>query len=185
VRSEPPQTAGALPVHPAAVCFIAICALVLMYVVIVRPGVPDSTTNAASPRRERPARTIQAPGSPEQRNEQRLKDLAIVAEALEAYARKNGGAFLSTNNNLQTLCTYEDLDAGCRLREELDSIPADPAGRNAGYFYQSDGRSFIVAAEWEGDKLPPEAFKCPQASSRTEDRPMVCVGPGGTRDTRP
>jgi hypothetical protein len=160
---------------PAAICFAVACALVLVYVLLAQPGVRDSTTRLAGARQERTAPAIQAPGSIEERNEQRLKDLQALREALEKYARANNGAFLSTNGNLQTLCTYEGLDAGCALSEHVERLPSDPAGRNFGYYYLSDGNSHVLGARWEGDKAPPDGFECPQDFRPERQLSVICL----------
>jgi hypothetical protein len=167
-------------VDPAVICFTVVCALVLVYVVIARPGVRDGGSSSPRAGDQRPAAAVQTPGSVEGRNRQRLEDLRALRNALDAYARANNGAFVSTNGNFQTLCTYERLDAGCALNKHLDRLPADPTGPNFGYFYQSDGKSYVLGAQWEGDADPPADFQCPASFKKTQDSPMVCVE--GKRD---
>jgi hypothetical protein len=160
---------------PAAICFTTVCALLLAFVVIARPGVRESTKTSASIATERPATAAQPQGTQEQRNEQRISDLRTLAGALEAYAQKNNGVFISTNDRLQTVCTYQALDAGCKLKDQIEVIPEDPAGGNAGYFYQSDGRSFILAAQWEGSEEPPEGFDCPTRLPHIQADRTICL----------
>jgi hypothetical protein len=77
----------------------------------------------------------------------RMDDLAKIAGALEQY-RQQKGEYPSTGGNTQTVCIYQDIDAGCKLRDLLDPIPGDPAGDPGanGYWYRSDGKSYMLAA---------------------------------------
>jgi hypothetical protein len=160
---------------PAAICFAVACALVLFYVLIAQPGIRDSGAVTSRAKDQRPAAAVQATGPVEGRNELRLQDLAALGEALEKYARANNGAFVSTNGNLQTLCTYQGLDAGCALSEHLNPLPSDPAGRNFGYYYLSDGKSYVLGARWEGDQAPPDGFQCPQDFRPEPQLGVICI----------
>ena len=53
--------------------------------------------------------------------------LEQIAAALEKYYDKKK-EYPTTGGNLQTVCTYEEIDAGCKLKDFLDPIPADPRG---------------------------------------------------------
>jgi hypothetical protein len=75
----------------------------------------------------------------------RRQDLATVAQALVAYGA-NHGAFPQALG-VQSLCRYP-ADAGCSLKEELDVIPHDPIPDGT-YYYQSDGKTFILFAVME------------------------------------
>jgi hypothetical protein len=121
---------------------------------------------------------VQTTAPVEGRNELRLQDLAALREALDTYARANNGAFVSSNGNLQTLCTYQDLDAGCALSQHLNPLPADPVGRNFGYYYLSDGKSYVVGARWEGDQAPPAGFDCPPNFRPERQLAVVCITGG-------
>jgi hypothetical protein len=113
-------------------------------------------------------------GTPEERNKQRLADLAEVRDALLAF-RDDEGTFPSTGGRVQTLCTYVDVDLGCRLEQVMGEIPHDPAGANSGYYYASDGNTFAVAAIWEGDAAP-DGFGCPAAVDPLRDQGTpVCI----------
>jgi hypothetical protein len=163
---------------PAAICFAVACALVLVYVLLAQPGVRDSSVATSRASDQRPSGAVQATGPVEGRNELRLRDLAALKETLDRYAKANDGAFVSSNGNLQTLCTYQDLDAGCALSQYLNPLPADPAGRNFGYYYLSDGKSYVLGARWEGDQPPADGFDCP-ADFHPEPRLIaVCITGG-------
>jgi hypothetical protein len=159
---------------PAAVCFTLFCTLVLAYVVIARPGVQDPTTDAASAGNQRPVGNVQLPGSLEERNQQRLDDLKVVATMVRQYAEEHH-SYPSTGGRLQTLCVYRELDAGCAFTDQFETLPSDPAGAHAGYFYQSDGKSFIVVAQWEGGEEPPDDFKCPAGFQHIQASKTICL----------
>jgi hypothetical protein len=160
---------------PAAICFAVACALVLVYVLLAQPGARDSSVATSRESDQRPGVAVQATGPLEGRNERRLQDLAALKEALDTHARANNGAFVSSNGSLQTLCTYQDLDAGCALSEYLNPLPADPEGRNFGYYYLSDGKGYVVGARWEGDQPPPDGFECPPDFRPERQLAVVCI----------
>jgi hypothetical protein len=91
----------------------------------------------------------------ENRDRTRETDLAAVAQVLETYREENG-EYPTTNNNIQTLCVFEENDSGCALKEVLDPLPLDPLGSPAdnGYFYQSDGERFVLYAIRESEVVP-------------------------------
>jgi hypothetical protein len=103
-----------------------------------------------------------------QRDLQRAQDLERIRAALEEYYDKEG-SYPSTGGNMQTLCAYKDLDIGCKLTEVLEPLPAaDPLGDPLvnGYWYASDGESFVVYSIQETAPAPnvprcekPEALK--------------------------
>jgi hypothetical protein len=84
------------------------------------------------------------------RDQRRISDLASIADALEQYHQKEG-EYPTTGGNIQTVCTYKDIDAGCKLEEFLNPIPSDPAGDAVknGYWYSSDGKTFTLVAAVE------------------------------------
>jgi hypothetical protein len=114
-------------------------------------------------------------GTPEERDAQRRADLLVIFDAL-LQLRAREGSFPSTNNNIQSLCVYRDIDAGCSLIEVLNADPpGDPLGepgRN-GYWYQSDGASAKVYASLEGEIDDSE--RCDTDYVEFEDDPnLVC-----------
>jgi hypothetical protein len=114
------------------------------------PG-PSPTPGPAT---ETPTGEAPPPGDPNQRDAVRAQDLTAIQEALEQ-SRSNEGEYPNTNNNIQSLCVFEDSDAGCALLDVLDPIPLDPLGDPAtnGYWYASDGETYVLYAMREGDQL--------------------------------
>jgi hypothetical protein len=112
------------------------------------------------------------------RNNTRLADLATLGKAMTELGTAKGG-YPSTKGGLQTLCTYEEFDVGCALKSTLPDIPGDPQGRNAGYFYVSDGKDFAIVAKWEGQGNPPSDYACPEAVQKLKanERIACIVGP--------
>ena len=93
-----------------------------------------------------------APGRGE-RDLTRLQDLATIEEALEEYREENGN-YPDNDGNIQSLCVFSDTDIGCELEEVLSSIPNDPLGEplaENGYWYASDGDTYIVYAQRESE----------------------------------
>lgn len=109
--------------------------------VTVTPYVPPATpTSTAIP-------TV-IPGSlAAARDETRLGDIMKVTVALKQY-HDSKGEYPSTGGNIQTLCSYPDADAGCKLKEFIDPIPQDPSGQAVlnGYWYSSDGKTYVIIA---------------------------------------
>ena len=87
------------------------------------------------------------------RDEQRLRDLQAISNALERYAELNGG--FPITGQIQSLCNYP-ADAGCGLTAVLSPLPTNPRGLP--YWYQSDGQRFMLYASTE--ELPHNA-ECP------------------------
>jgi hypothetical protein len=86
------------------------------------------------------------------RDEIRQADLNSIASALEEYLAENGN-YPSTEDGIQTVCTFEDDDEGCALREFLNPIPSDPLGNPGtnGYWLQSTDDTFTIFAQRESD----------------------------------
>jgi len=100
--------------------------------------------------------TSEAPvGGEEERDVQRYQDVAAIQQALEQF-RSEEGEYPNTNANIQTLCVFEDSDAGCALQDILGPLPQDPLGDPAanGYFYASDGETYVLYATRETDAFP-------------------------------
>jgi len=134
------------------------------------PYVPPPTATAT-------AEPTVVPGSvAATRDETRLGDLMRIVVALEQYHKENG-EYPSTGGNIQTLCTYQEVDAGCKLKDILNPIPADPLGEAAknGYWYSSDGKTYSLIAGMESPaNATPE--KCEERfAQHTKKANMYCV----------
>jgi len=101
----------------------------------------------------------------------RKDDLQQIAAALEKYYDKKK-EYPTTGGNLQTVCTYEEIDAGCKLKDFLDPIPSDPRGDAAqnGYWYASDGKSYslIAIVDLEANS---SSEACPDTATKHTGKP--------------
>lgn len=101
------------------------------------PGVtPDAEATAAGGR---------------DRDVTRVSDLQAIQDAIEQYFDQEG-ELPSTDGAVQTLCVFEDFDAGCAIKDVLDPLPRDPL--DEGYWYESDGQTYVIYARRETDSLP-------------------------------
>ncbi len=116
---------------------------------------------APEPVEQPPAVITGAPGTAAERDEQRRNDLEAISQALEQYY-DDKGSYPDTGGQVQTLCAYLEIDAGCSIRDYLDPIPTDPAGEPLvdGYWYASDGARFSIFALQEVT-IDPTATDCP------------------------
>jgi hypothetical protein len=134
----------------------------------------ETPTGTATPR-PRPTFTGNLQGTAAERDAERRNDLLQVLSASNAYREANG-EFISTNGNIQTLCAFQDVDAGCALAGFMGGeVPIDPSGeatRN-GYWYQSDGRSLRAYAALELEI--PDAERCDTNYVDFRGRIMICI----------
>jgi hypothetical protein len=116
-----------------------------------------------------------APPGAEERDATRRADLEDLRAALEEY-RDEHGSYPDTGGNIQTLCVYEEADMGCKLEEFLDPLPVDPLGdpHVDGYWYGSDGESFVLVSQQE-EAAPPAEARCEKTPEREEIRYFYCV----------
>ena len=98
---------------------------------------------------------VSAAGVMRQRDVARTQELEGIQQTTAVYTAE-GNALPNTNGDLQALCVFRELDAGCGLLEVLDQLPEDPLGDAGvnGYFYVSDGATYIVYAQRETDAFP-------------------------------
>jgi hypothetical protein len=141
---------------------------------------PDLTPPTAGPSpTARPATATATPAEidedAEARDGTRQFHLTGLAEALEEYEAAEG-EFPGTNGAVQTLCVFEDIDAGCALLDVIDEIPEDPLGRNPenGYWYVSDGESFTLYARRESDAFE-ECDELPEFLEEQDVESALCV----------
>jgi hypothetical protein len=107
------------------------------------------------------------------RDAQRVLDLAAVEQALADFREENGD-YPDTEGSIQSLCVFTDFDKGCDLQDVLDPLPQDPLGDPAanGYWYASDGDSFVVYAQRETDSVP----ECDEHPDHLQDfDSLLCV----------
>lgn len=138
------------------------------------PG-PTSTPGPTFTPRPEPTATPPLPGA-EERDLQRRRDLEALRKALDEYHRKYR-SYPDTGGNIQSLCVYRDLDAGCELEEFLEPpLPEDPLGEplTNGYWYMSSGDSFLLVARQEVSTAPPEAA-CPVTPPGRDFPVFYCV----------
>ena len=136
---------------------------------------PDATPEGAATPRPRPTFAGVLTGTAEERDERRRNDLIQLLGALSAYRERNG-TYIPTNNNIQTLCAFKDVDAGCALAEFTGgNVPVDPSGEPTknGYWYQSDGQTLRLYAALEQEI--PEEERCDTNYVDFEDRIVICV----------
>lgn len=115
-------------------------------------------------------------GDPASRDATRRTDLLLLSGAATAYKDDNG-IFPFTNNNVQTICAFENIDVGCDLREYLeDGIPSDPLRDPVknGYWFQSDGKKAKFYAALE--QAPPDGQVCPTEDAELKKKNnLVCI----------
>jgi len=159
---------AALPVVALAVVVLAIIVTELcgrddVKLVVTTPVVGDTATPgptftpgpSPTPGAATETPTGEAPvGGEEERDVQRQLDLTTIQQALDQF-RQEEGEYPNTNGNIQTLCVFEDSDAGCALQDIVDPVPQDPLGDPAanGYYYASDGETYVLYATREADAL--------------------------------
>jgi hypothetical protein len=116
------------------------------------------------------------------RDEERLRELEDLFDALILYRQENG-TYPDTGNNLQTACVYQDLDALCPVGAAAGLTPnqmLDPRGDGTtyGYWYRSDGATFTLFALFEGD--PPANATCSDEDKALFERGNpACLSGGG------
>lgn len=106
------------------------------------------------------------------RDAERTSDLGRVAAALLNY-RDRSGRFPDTGGEVDIACAYGGLGPLCQL-EGLDlETFADPRGSalTYGYWYQSDGRSFVLYASFEG--ITPTQNSCAAGDVTLSDTPNL------------
>ena len=102
------------------------------------PGAPDTVPGAA--------------GDPVANDAERRRELQAISNALAEY-HGDHGSYPSTANNVQTACNYP-IDKLCELEPDLGKDGfLDPRGSpdRFGYWYKSDGSSFILFASMESE----------------------------------
>lgn len=98
--------------------------------------------------------------TPAERDRIRRQDLQVLQDALERYAEQTG-SYPDTRKQVQTVCVYRNLDRACALKVVLPKLPTDPLGApgSNGYWYASDGSSFLLIAQQE--EMKTDEASCP------------------------
>ena len=124
---------------------------------------PTSAAGAAVPQ-----------GTKDQRDAKRRSDLLILLNAVNQVKARDG-SYPDSNNNVQTVCKYQDNDAGCALKAFIDGdIPEDPLGNGEGYWMQSDGTRARFFASLENSISDSE--KCPTTDAElVKHDNLICI----------
>jgi hypothetical protein len=159
--AEPPPLLGAVgsPIRPTYI-----------------PPTPTPEGFAPTPR---PRPTIPGlTGTEEERDTQRRQDVLIILNGLQQLRERNG-EYPATGGNLQSLCVFSEVDAGCTLRDVLGrEPPSDPRGRGStnGYWYLSDGARATLYVAFEGQIPPEDVCPSPHPGFDELDLPyLVCL----------
>ncbi|MGH7555993.1 MAG: hypothetical protein ACREMQ_23570, partial [Longimicrobiales bacterium] len=107
----------------------------------IRPTyVPPTATPFGFAPTPRPRPTIAGlSGTEAERDDERRQHALIILNGLQQL-REQDGEYPSTGGNVQSLCAFSDVDAGCKLEDVLGSEPPDdPRAQSStnGYWYQS------------------------------------------------
>jgi hypothetical protein len=127
---------------------------------------PRPTFSSASP---------VAQGTKDERDAKRRNDLLVLLSAANQMKERDG-VFPDTNDNVQSICKYQDIDAGCALKSFIDggAIPEDPRGNSEGYWLQSDGDRLRIFASLENDVEESEQCQTTDAELVKHDN-LICV----------
>jgi hypothetical protein len=108
-------------------------------------------------------------GDPEANDAERRRELQTISDALIEY-HSTHGSYPSTSNNVQTACNYP-IDQLCAFEPALGKDAfLDPRGSpdKFGYWYKSDGSSFILFASLESEVGADES--CPSERHLRDER---------------
>ncbi len=108
-----------------------------------------------------------------ERDQKRRSDLLLLLAAA-ARAKERDGGYPTTTGNLQTLCNYKEIDAGCKILALSDAVAtiADPA--KVGYWYSSNGQTATFYASLEGDVPKEDRCVTSDAELKKHDN-VICV----------
>jgi hypothetical protein len=116
----------------------------------IAPSTPVGLPTVARPTVEAQPVPAGAKGTPTERDQQRKVDLLLLVGAAEKY-KTDKGNMPTTDAHVQSLCTYKDLDQGCKFGAYTPSggVPTDPVGNSYNYWYSSDGTTARFYASLE------------------------------------
>lgn len=162
-----PRTSSVLALAIPVAVVVAVFVLVLQSIGgSDTPGQPPPASQPVAPR-------LEIPGGDE-RNTQRIADMREISLAMDAYRRDRGNV-PDTRGNVHTLCRFGS-DLGCVLRSIMGEVPQDPLGADQGYWYRSDGRGYMLIAQWEGNAARPRELACPNDLPVLDQRtPLICL----------
>lgn len=117
---------------------------------IAPTSTPVGLPTVARPTVEAQPAPATAKGTPADRDQQRKVDLLLLVDAATKY-KDDKGNLPTTEAHVQSLCTYKELDQGCKFGAYTDSgdVPADPVGNGYNYWYSSDGTTARFYASLE------------------------------------
>jgi hypothetical protein len=143
----------------------------------VRPTVTPTGTAARTPQPKATFGGV-AKGNAAERDARRRIDLLTLADAANKQKAKDGAyPVTSKDGNVQTLCAFSSIDAGCKFQETLGGkFPTDPFGEPVknGYWYASDGQTAKFYAALEGNIG--EELKCATNSEELKKKlNLICI----------
>jgi hypothetical protein len=107
------------------------------------------------------------------RDEKRRSDLLLLLGAA-AKVKARDGSYPSTNGNVQSVCTYKDIDVGCKILALADGGDTLGDPLKIGYWYSSDGQSAKFYASLE-DAVP-SAQQCTTSDAELQKHDnVICV----------
>jgi hypothetical protein len=107
------------------------------------------------------------------RDEKRRGDLLLLLAAA-AKVKARDSSYPSTNGNVQTLCNYKDIDAGCKILALADGSDTLGDPLKIGYWYSSDGQSAKFYASLEG--AVPSIQQCTTSDAELQKHDnVICV----------
>ncbi len=193
MNERPPVAASPRPPgRPIVIAAILAGVATLAFWQFSAPGRPGVATLASPEATQFPAITPgpsptfgppPTPGleSPLGRDVKRKRDLALIAGALARYFAVEG-FFPATGPDVQLLCSFRDIDAGCKLAPYVDrGLPRDD---RVPYRYVSDGRTWTIFAEFE---VITPADRCSDARAKNLPNAddIFCVAGGSPADPSP
>jgi hypothetical protein len=134
---------------------------------------PTATPFGFAPTRvPRPTVVGQVTGDPAARDGKRRGDLLLLLDAA-GRVKARDGSYPSTSGNVQTLCNYKEIDAGCKIQALAggDGI-VDPL--KIGYWYSSDGGSAKFYASLEDDVAKDQQCATNDAELKKHDN-LICI----------
>jgi hypothetical protein len=115
-------------------------------------------------------------GDPVANDAERRRELQVLSAALADYRSVNG-SYPTTSNNVQSACNYP-VDKLCLLEPKLGKDAfLDPRGVPGvyGYWYKSDGSSFILFASMESEVASSDSCPVERHLQEAHVQNVLCV----------